>query len=135
MKNLQILLIEDQLDQCAVIIERLHTLTEKGVIQQFQIDLRTNYKSATQAMKDQTYDLIIADNMIPGGSGGHLIRNLRRDEVIPKETNVILLTGEPHQVRKLEDRHTFVLEKPHGFLRLAAHIELLFKSSQIAESA
>ena len=61
MKDLKILVIEDQLDQCAIIVERLEVLTRDDVNYRVAVDVRTTYDQAEKALRANVYDAILVD--------------------------------------------------------------------------
>ncbi len=136
MKNsIKLLIVEDQLDQCAVIVERLESLSRDLNISSIGADIRTNYPLAAEALKSNTYDIIIVDNHLPGGYGADLIKSSREEKVLTPETKVIILTGQPDMVRNMENENTIILTKPQGYFRLGAQIKLFLEQSLNSQSA
>ncbi len=127
MKDLKILVIEDQLDQCAIIVERLEVLTRDDVNYRVAVDVRTTYDQAEKALRANVYDAILVDNHIPGGYGGELVSKLQNEGELREDANIIVVTGRPEDVKDVVRPETVILAKPHGYFELSEYLKKFFE--------
>ncbi len=83
--DLNILLIEDD-DDYIVIIKDLLQEADSNI----NVDAVTSFKSGLEKLKDNSYDCVLADYIIPGISGLDVMLNAREMKI---DTPFILLTA------------------------------------------
>lgn len=82
MKNLKILLVDDENEFIATLAERLR-------IRGFQSEIANNGEEALTMFEASVFDVVLLDVFMPGMSGFDVLKEIKRRSHIP----VILLTG------------------------------------------
>lgn len=119
---MRILVIEDE-DKTASYLST--GLTEQG----FVVTIATNGKDGLSLAKEQHYDLILLDVMLPKLDGWAVMEEIRRAH---KETRVLFLTARDaieDRVKGLELGADDYLVKPFAFSELLARIRTLLRRS------
>lgn len=123
---MRVLVVEND-DRVARALQR--TLRAEGFVADRAVGLAT----ATQAIRDHPYQLVLVDLGLDDGDGVDLIRRLRdRDEI-----GVIAVTArgaEQHRVRGLRAGADDYLVKPFGAGELLARIEAVSRRLRIAQA-
>lgn len=86
-----------------------------------------NYKDALNKMEDYSYDCIILDLMLPGGSGLSLLKYLKQDR---KEDGVIIISAKgsvEDRVEGIELGADDYLTKPFHFSELSARVAAILR--------
>lgn len=112
---MRILLIEDE-RAISRFIQR--GLREEGHV----VDVAGDRESATQALCDDSYDLLLVDRMLPDGDGLSIVRDLRRDG---DHTPAICITARDRVDERVEGLYGGAddyLVKPFAFDELLARI-------------
>ncbi len=115
---MRLLLVEDAQRLSATMCQ---ALTRMG----HAVDAVENGEDGELMARQNDYDAIILDRMLPGKDGLEVLRDLRRDDV---DTPVLLLTaldGVEEKVRGLTDGADDYLTKPFALAELAARLEAL----------
>ncbi len=119
---MRILLVEDKI--------RLSHFIKKGLVEEgFAVDEAHDGEEGLYFSKEETYDLIILDVMLPKLSGIELCKKLRE---IKKETPVLMLTARGEIEDKIEGLDSGAddyLTKPFVFAELRARINALLRRS------
>ena len=119
---MKILLVEDE--------KRLSYFIKKGLIEQgFAVDSAFDGEEGLYLAKEETYDVIILDVMLPKLSGIELCKKLRE---LKKETPVLMLTAKSEVDDKVEGLNSGAddyLTKPFVFAELKARINALLRRS------
>jgi len=119
---MKILLVEDE--------KRLSHFIKKGLIEQgFAVDSAFDGEEGLYLAKEETYDVIILDVMLPKLSGIELCKKLRE---LKKETPVLMLTAKSEVDDKVEGLNSGAddyLTKPFVFAELKARINALLRRS------
>ncbi|NOY24270.1 MAG: response regulator transcription factor, partial [Oligoflexia bacterium] len=113
--TVRILLIEDE-RAISRFIQR--GLREEGHV----VDVAGDRESATQALCDNSYDLLLVDRMLPDGDGLSVVRDLRRDG---DHTPAICVTARDRVDERVEGLYGGAddyLVKPFAFDELLARI-------------
>lgn len=115
MENLRVLLVDDEEELVATLVERL---TLRGIV----AEAVTNGEEALRRMRDAPFDVVVADLKMPGISGLTVIERIQRDY---PQTKVLLITGHGADADGLEEaaatRYT-VLMKPFDIQALTERI-------------
>ena len=83
MKNLKILLVDDE-------VEFVTTLAERLRLREFQTEISTDGEDALNIFDTSDFDIVVLDVLMPGMSGLDVLKEIKsRNSNIP----VILLTG------------------------------------------
>jgi len=118
MRNMRVLIIEDDVDTASYISKGL---TEEGHAVDHFADGRDGLLQATA----EDYDVIIVDRMLPGLDGLNLVRTLRG---VGKQMPVLFLTslgGVDDRVNGLEAGGDDYVTKPFAFSELLARLHAL----------
>ena len=83
MKNLRILIVDDE-------AELVYTLAERLQLRGFDVDAATDGEKALHWIETKKYDIALLDMKMPGMGGLSVLKIIRRDH---PELPVILLTG------------------------------------------
>ena len=120
--NMRILLVEDE--------ERLSHFIKKGLVEQgFAVDQAYDGEEGLYLAKEETYDLIVLDVMLPQLSGIELCKQLRE---IKTETPILVLTARSEiedRVEGLDSGADDYLTKPFVFAELKSRINALIRRS------
>lgn len=119
---MRILLVEDEM--------RLSHFIKKGLVEQgFAVDEAHDGEEGLFLAKEETYDLVILDVMLPKLTGIELCKKLRE---IKKETPILMLTARSEVEDKIEGLNAGAddyLTKPFVFAELRARINALLRRS------
>src|SRR3990167_9429813 len=119
---MRILLVEDEV--------RLSHFIKKGLVEHgFAVDQAHDGEEGLYLAKEETYDLIVLDVMLPKLSGIELCKKLRE---IKKETPVIMLTAKSEvedKIEGLDGGADDYLTKPFVFAELKSRINALLRRS------
>jgi CheY-like chemotaxis protein len=94
MSEKNILVIDDQPE----IIEIIEEIVESAF--DCEIDAEKNASTAIEKCNDKKYDLICTDYIMPGMNGGDFVKSLRNGDSVNKNTPIIIITGNEHEVEK-----------------------------------
>ena len=115
---MRILLVEDEM--------RLAHFIKKGLVEQgYAVDVAHDGEEGLYLAKEETYDLVILDVMLPKLSGIELCKKLRE---LKKETPILMLTARSEIEDKVEGLNSGAddyLTKPFVFVELKARINAL----------
>lgn len=117
---MKILLIEDEVALSQVIMESL--LAEK-----YRVEQAFDYESALEKIALYTYDCILLDIMLPGGSGLQLMEKIKENG---KDESVIILSAKDSvddKVKGLELGADDYLAKPFHLAELHARIKSIIR--------
>jgi DNA-binding response OmpR family regulator len=117
---MKILLIEDEVALSKVIMQSLEA--EKYLVEQ-----AFDYNSALEKISIYSYDCILLDIMLPGGSGLQLLENIKE---IGKEESIIILSAKDSvddKVKGLELGADDYLAKPFHLAELHARIKSIIR--------
>lgn len=99
----------------------------------YRVSHLTNGSGVLQQISNDSYDLVILDVMLPGGSGFDILRKVReRKNPVP----VLMLTAkgqETDKVRGLRLGADDYVTKPFGIMELLARIEALLRRSGVRD--
>ncbi len=101
----KILLVDDEVDFLEIMTERMEA---RGMI----VTTCTSAEEAIEIIKDQSFDAIILDFMMPGMDGFHALKEIKAKQ---PESQIILLTGHATVEKGVEAMKlgaTDFLEKP-----------------------
>jgi|GEM_PF-2148826 signal transduction histidine kinase len=87
---LQILLIEDEPSDAALIQESLRTAERSSPVVRFEIIPATNLKSAITLLSNQSFDAILADLTLPDSRGLETVKELRQSA---PDISLVVLSG------------------------------------------
>lgn len=122
MYEMRILLVEDEV--------RLSHFIKKGLVEQgFAVDEAHDGEEGLFLAKEETYDLVILDVMLPKLTGIELCKKLRE---IKKETPILMLTARSEVEDKIKGLNAGAddyLTKPFVFAELKARINALLRRS------
>lgn len=120
--GMRILLIEDE--------KRLSHYVKKGLTEKgFAVDQAYDGEEGLYLAKEETYDVIILDVMLPKLSGVEVCKQLRASK---KDTSILMLTARSETEDKilgLESGSDDYLTKPFVFAELIARINALLRRS------
>ena len=109
----------------------LAALLRTGLAEQgFRVDAESTYPAGLARGRRDTFDVIILDVMLPGGTGFELCRELRQSKVT---TPVLMLTARDSvddRVRGLESGADDYLPKPFAFKELVARLRAILRRQQ-----
>ena len=119
---MRILLVEDEI--------RLSHFIKKGVVESgFAVDQAHDGEEGLYLAKEETYDLVVLDIMLPKMSGIELCKKLRE---IKKDTPVLMLTAKSEvedKIEGLDNGADDYLTKPFVFAELRSRINALLRRS------
>ncbi|MBW4606854.1 MAG: PAS domain S-box protein [Hassallia sp. WJT32-NPBG1] len=124
----RILLVDDNADMRDYVKRLLH--------QNYQVEVVGDGLAALAAIRQQPFDLVLTDIMMPGLDGFELLRQLRQDP-LTKEIPIILLSaraGEESRIEGLELGADDYLVKPFSARELLARVEATIKLSRMRQS-
>ena len=124
----RILLADDNADMRDYVKRLLH--------QNYQVEVVADGLAALAAIRQQPFDLVLTDIMMPGLDGLELLRQLRQ-EPLTKEIPIILLSaraGEESRIEGLELGADDYLVKPFSARELLARVEATIKLSRMRQS-
>jgi two-component system alkaline phosphatase synthesis response regulator PhoP len=123
----RLLIVEDE---PAIAMALEGDLTLEG----YQVVLVDNGIEAVKRAREQTFDAILLDVMLPGKDGFEVCRELRRHRI---RTPILMLTaraGESEKVLGLEAGADDYLTKPFGVRELRARIAALLRRSRAEDT-
>ena len=123
---MRILIVEDEPKAGDYLLKGL---TESG----FVADLARDGVDGLAHAREQHYDLIVLDVMLPGMDGWQVLRELRRD----KDTPVLCLTARDElsdRLKGLELGADDYMVKPFAFAELVARIRTILRRGPLRES-
>jgi DNA-binding response OmpR family regulator len=123
----QILIIEDNQD----LAFGLRTNLE---VQGYDIELADNGRQGLALAKQESFDLIILDLMLPEIGGIDVLRQLRKKD---RQTPVLILTAKGNEVDKVMGLRLGAddyVTKPFGLMELMARVEALLRRSAMGSS-
>lgn len=118
------LLIVDDEPSILTLLE--YNLTQAG----YQVDTAEDGKVAYQMIKDNNYDFIILDVMLPGMDGMDVCRQVRKDGI---QTPILMLTAKSDEYDKiigLELGADDYMTKPFSPREVAARIKAIFRRTE-----
>jgi two-component system, OmpR family, alkaline phosphatase synthesis response regulator PhoP len=118
----KILIVEDNLDLAFGLRNNLE-------IEGYAVDVEHEGTSGLSRAREETYDLVLLDLMLPGLHGFHVLRALREDR---SRVPILILTAlgaEADKVRGLKLGADAYVTKPFGLLELLARVEALLRRS------
>lgn len=124
---MSILIIEDDVDAAQLMLRGLH---EHGYRAEHAVDGREGLKKALQ----QSWDLIVADRMLPHMDGLSIIKAVREQGRSMPILILSALSEVDDRVRGLRAGGDDYLTKPYAFAELLARIEVLLRRGQQAEA-
>jgi CheY-like chemotaxis protein/glycine cleavage system H lipoate-binding protein len=126
MEQKKILVVDDEINVCKSIRQAI-------LKEEFRIDTALSGEEAIQKDKDQNYDLIITDLMMPGISGIDLLRSLKTAR---PEINIIMITGYPTiktAVQSVKMGAFDYIPKPFTPKELRSIVARAFKKSEVED--
>ena len=121
-----ILVIEDDL--------KTGDYLKKGLLESgYSVDLARNGIDGLHRLREQRYDVLVLDVMLPGKDGWQVIEEVRQDSDVP----VIFLTARDHvadRIRGLRLGADDYLVKPFAFSELLARVHALQRRGRSQES-
>ena len=123
MNNHTVLIIEDDSD----IIQLLSIhLTDLGC----RIESATNGQQGLAIAKEESFDLIILDIMLPGLNGMEICRKIRQND---RQTPILMLTAKSEEIDKvlgLETGADDYLTKPFSVREFIARVKVIFRRKE-----
>ena len=118
-KNLNILIIDDQIEICSVVKEMLIKIIDG------KIEICTKGKDAFNLLKTNSYDMVVTDIAMPDLNGIELIKYIKK---FKPETKVIAMTGWDGSIDKEKDnKPNYILSKPFTIEDLENAINTIFE--------
>ena len=125
---MKILIVEDEID----LIQVVKTFLEQ---EKFIVETARDFESGLAKLANYTYDCVILDIMLPGGSGMELLKEIR---ALGKGESVIIVSAKDSledKIQGLELGADDYLSKPFHLLELLARIKTIIRrSNQEGES-
>lgn len=124
MSNISILVIDDEL----YVLKAIKSVLAR---EQMNVTCVTNGKEAYALLKEQSFDLILLDVIMPGQDGFSFLKELRRQEIL---TPVILLSGKGEdaaQAEGLELGADDYMTKPFSKTVLVSKIRAIIRRAQL----
>jgi len=121
---MKILVIEDEPD----LLGAIKTSLEK---EQFIVQTASDYSAASEKLAIYTYDCILLDIMLPGGSGLDLLASLKHSD---KSENVIIISAKDSlddKINGLELGADDYLTKPFHLAELTARVKAVLRRKQL----
>ncbi len=120
---MKILIIEDD--------PSLHEIIKRALLEEkYVVELATSYQKAMDKIHDYSYDCILLDIMLPGGSGLDILKALKG---LGKKESVIILSAKDSiedKVAGLEYGADDYLAKPFHLAELKARIKSVIRRKQ-----
>ena len=107
-----ILVVEDDADVCTVLCTFLEDI-------QHHVAVANNLSTGAEILEKLNPDLLIVDIMLQGGNGNDLAR-LARAKNIP----VLLMSGEPQSIERLQEENAPFLQKPFRLSELEQWVKI-----------
>ena len=105
------------------------TLTDRLELEGYEVESATDANSALQVASTKTYDAILLDVMLPGGTGFDVCRTLRQKGI---QTPILMLTARGQVIDRvvgLKLGADDYLVKPFDMSELLARVEALLRRS------
>lgn len=121
--NMKLLFIEDEIE----LISTVKELLEK---ESFLVEVAVTFEAGLEKALMYTYDCVLLDIMLPGGSGLDLLKELKAHG---KDQSVLILSAKDSvddKVKGLELGADDYLSKPFHFSELLARIKSIIRRSQ-----
>src|SRR5438270_290886 len=125
---MRILLVEDE--------EKVSRFVSRGLIsERFAVDVVHDGKSGVEFAQTYQYDLIILDLMLPGLTGGEVLRRIRRSK---SQVPVLILTARDavgDKVEHFEAGADDYLTKPFAFAELLVRVKALLRRGPVTRAS
>lgn len=122
----RILLVDDDRELCQLVAQYL-------TIENFHVEMAHDATEGTARALTGSYDFVILDVNMPGGSGFDILRRLRGSKTAASQVPVLMLTArrqETDRVVGLELGADDYLAKPFSSRELAARIRAILRRTQ-----
>ncbi|MCB2214686.1 sigma-54-dependent transcriptional regulator [Desulfofustis glycolicus] len=129
MENLTILVVDDD-----PVIRRL--LEQRLAKQSYVVSVAENGQQAEAALREQPFDVVLTDLMMPGGIGGIEVLEITKN--LYPDTQVVLITAHSSidsAVEAMKKGATDYLEKPINFDELFLRLDKIANVKTILRSA
>ncbi len=129
LEHIRILAVEDSKTQA---LHLKHDLQKSGC----SVTLAFDARQALSILKEETFDIVISDVIMPGMSGFDLCRTIKADPTL-RDTSIILLTAlqEPEDIVKgLGSGADNFIIKPYNLEILLNRIEYILANKKIRQS-
>jgi two-component system, OmpR family, response regulator len=129
MKNLSILVVDDD-----PVIRRL--LEQRLTKENYKVDVAEDGYAAEKALRQQSYDVVLTDLMMPGGIGGIEVLEIAKE--INAQTEVMLITAHSSvnsAVEAMKKGAIDYLEKPINFDELFLRLDKIANMQTIMRGA
>src|SRR5579862_3300303 len=125
---MRILFVEDEVKLCELVARALKA-------ERYAVDVAGDGNAGWSLADAYDYDLIILDLMLPGLSGGEVLRRIRRrNEQVP----ILILTARDateEKVQNFEAGADDYLTKPFAFAELLMRVKALLRRGSVARSS
>src|SRR2546425_3086861 len=125
---MRILLVEDE--------EKVSRFVSRGLAaERFAVDTARDGKSGWELAQTYQYDLIILDLMLPGLTGGEVLRRIRRTN---SQVPVLVLTARDtlgDKVEQFEAGADDYLTKPFAFAELLVRVKALLRRGPVTRAS
>lgn len=121
---MKILIVEDEFDI-------LQSMEEFLLSEHFVVETATNYNTALEKISIYTYDCILLDISLPGGTGLMLLQELKRDNI---KSNVIIVSAKDSIDDKIDGLNLGAddyLTKPFHLSELLARIKAVLRRKKL----
>ena len=116
----RILLVEDE--------ERMADAIRRVLIaEHYTVDIAADGETALEFVEHHTYDVVLLDRMLPGISGEHVLRTMRRKGNATPVLMLTALSALEHRVEGLDAGADDYLPKPFAFSELLARLRALVR--------
>ena len=133
----RILIIEDNQVTCELIHGLLVDFFNKYNLE-CKIDLATDGVTGLQKVKENTYDLVVADIMMPKVSGKDIVKYLRSSESLMPDIPVIVVSSDLSRLTNAPDvddlEQVFFIEKPIQSKGLINMVIMVLKSHFVSSA-
>jgi len=123
----RVLIADDEQD---ILDAVAYALTAEG----YDVDVVTDGESALQAAKNERYDVVLLDVMMPGLSGTEVCRRLRSDSIVP----ILMLTAKDAELDRvigLELGADDYVTKPFSVAELVSRVHAILRRRDFERSA
>lgn len=125
---MRILVVEDE--------EKVTRFVSRGLTaERFAVDVARDGKSGLELAQTYQYDLLILDLMLPGLSGGEILRRIRKTN---SQVPVLILTARDalgDKVEHFEAGADDYLTKPFAFAELLVRVKALLRRGPVARAS
>jgi len=125
---MRILIVEDEKKLCDLIARGLKA-------ERFAVDAATDGNQGRALAESYEYDLIILDLMLPGMSGGEILRRIRMEN---QQVPILILTARDamaEKVRNFEAGADDYLTKPFAFAELVIRVKALLRRGPVTRAS